>query len=59
MERFHEALDRYVTYAEVIAQTKSHQVFDRDVYFELFREDQKPPLEDLCEGLRTDTDGLL
>ena len=53
MEQFHKALDCYVTYADVIAQTNIHQVFDRDVYFELFREDQKPPLKDLCEGLGT------
>jgi N-acetylglucosamine malate deacetylase 2 len=53
MERFHQALDCYVTYAEVIAQTKIHQVFDQQVHFELFREDHKPPLDDLCAGLRT------
>jgi len=52
MERFHKALDCYVTYADVIARTKVHQVFDRQVHFELFREDHKPPLEDICEGLR-------
>jgi hypothetical protein len=51
MERFHKALDFYVTYADVIAQTKIHQVFDREVHFELFREDQKPPFKDLFEGL--------
>jgi len=36
----------------VIARTKVHQVFDTEVHFELFREDQKLPFEDLCEGLR-------
>jgi hypothetical protein len=41
-------------YADVIAKTKIHDVFDREVHFELFREDQKPPFEDLCEGLRTE-----
>ena len=51
MERFHEALDCYVTYAEVIAQTKIHQVFDQQVHFELFREDHKPPLNDVFAGL--------
>ena len=51
MERFHSALDCYVTYADVIAQTKIHEVFDKEVQFELFREDHKPPLKDLCEGL--------
>jgi N-acetylglucosamine malate deacetylase 2 len=51
MERFHKALDCYVTYADVIARTNIHQVFDKDVHFELFREDQKPPFDDLCEGL--------
>jgi len=54
MERFHRALDCYKTYAEVIAKTKIHDVFDREVHFELFREDHKPPLTDLCEGLKTD-----
>ena len=51
MERFHKALDCYVTYADVIARTQVHQVFDRTVHFELFLEDQKPPFEDLCDGL--------
>jgi N-acetylglucosamine malate deacetylase 2 len=53
MKRFHEALDCYVTYADVIARTKIHEVFDNEVHFELFREDHKPPLKDLCEGLNT------
>ena len=52
MERFHSALDCYVTYAEVIARTKIHHVFDREIHFELFREDRKPPLGDLFEGLK-------
>lgn len=51
MDRFHRALDCYVTYATVIAATNIHDVFDADVHFELFREDHKPPLTDLCEGL--------
>jgi N-acetylglucosamine malate deacetylase 2 len=51
MERFHKALDCYATYTDVIAQTKVHQVFDKKVVFELFREDHKPPLKNLCEGL--------
>jgi N-acetylglucosamine malate deacetylase 2 len=51
MELFHRALDCYVTYAEVIARTRIHEVFDDDVHFELFREDHKPPLTDLCQGL--------
>jgi LmbE family N-acetylglucosaminyl deacetylase len=54
MERYHRALDCYATYAEVIAQTKIHEVFDNEVSFELFREDHTPPLEDLCEGLQED-----
>jgi LmbE family N-acetylglucosaminyl deacetylase len=54
MERFHRALDCYVTYAAVIAATKIHEVFNKDVYFEIFREDHKPPLKDLFEGLRDD-----
>jgi len=55
MERFHRALDCYATYADVIARTRVHEVFDRDVHFELFREDHKPPLTDLSEGLTTAT----
>ena len=54
MERFHKALDCYVTYADVIAATKIHEVFGTDVHFEIFREDHKPPLRDLCEGLEDD-----
>ena len=52
MQRFHKALDCYVTYAEVIAKTKIHDVFAKDVYFEIFREDHKPPLKDLFDGLQ-------
>ena len=52
MERFHKALDCYVTYADVIAATKIHEVFGNDVHFEIFREDHKPPLRDLFEGLQ-------
>jgi len=52
MGRFHEALDCYVTYADVIAATKIHEVFGKDVHFEIFREDHKPPLADLCAGLK-------
>jgi len=52
MERFHTALDCYVTYADVIAETKIHDVFGKDVHFEIFREDHKPPLKDLFDGLQ-------
>jgi N-acetylglucosamine malate deacetylase 2 len=52
MERFHKALDCYVTYADVIAATHIHDVFGTDVHFEIFREDHKPPLRDLFEGLQ-------
>jgi N-acetylglucosamine malate deacetylase 2 len=51
MERFHRALDCYVTYADVIASTGIHDVFGKEVYFEIFREDHKPPVQDLFEGL--------
>lgn len=51
MARFHAALDCYVTYAEIIAETKIHEVFGKDVYFEIYREDHKPPLTDLVDGL--------
>lgn len=54
MERFHRALDCYVTYADVIAATRIHEVFRKDVHFEIFRENHKPPLADLCDGLRAD-----
>ena len=52
MEQFHKALDCYVTYVDVIAATKIHEVFGKDVHFEIFREDHKPPLKDLFEGLQ-------
>ena len=52
MERFHKALDCYVTYTDVIAATRIHDVFGKDVHFEIFCEDHKPPLSDLFEGLQ-------
>jgi N-acetylglucosamine malate deacetylase 2 len=52
MDRFHQALDCYVTYADVIAATRIHEVFGKEAYFEIFREDHKPPLRDLFEGVR-------
>lgn len=52
MELYHAALDCYVSYAEVIAKTKIHDFFRKDVYFEIFREDHKPPLTDLFAGLK-------
>ena len=52
MERFHQALDCYVTYADIIAETKIHDVFGKDVQFEIYREDHKPPLGDLFQGLK-------
>ena len=52
MERFHKALDCYVTYADIIAETKIHDVFGHDVQFEIYREDHKPPLADLFAGLK-------
>ena len=52
MEKFHKALDCYVTYADVIAATRIHEVFGKEVHFEIFREDHKPPLRDLFDGLR-------
>ena len=52
MERFHKALDCYVTYADVIAATRIHDVFGNDVQFEIFREDHTPPLNDLFDGLQ-------
>lgn len=51
MGRFHKALDCYVTYADVIAATRIHDVFRKDVQFEIYREDHKPPLGDLFQGL--------
>ena len=51
MDRFHKALECYVTYADIIAETKIHEVFGNDVHFEIFREDHKPPLRDLFDGL--------
>ena len=52
MQRFHQALDCYITFGQVIAETKVHEVFGKDIYFEIFREDHKPPLADLFDGLR-------
>jgi N-acetylglucosamine malate deacetylase 2 len=52
MEQFHKALDCYVTYKDVIAATRIHDVFGKDVYFEIFREDHKPPLRDLFDRLQ-------
>ena len=46
------ALDCYVTYADVIAETKIHDVFGEDVHFEIFGEDHKPPLKDHFDGLQ-------
>jgi LmbE family N-acetylglucosaminyl deacetylase len=51
MQRFHQALDCYETFGQVIRETKVHEVFGQDVYFEIFREDHKPPLADLFDGL--------
>jgi hypothetical protein len=51
MKRFHEAIDCYVAYADVIGRRRIHEVFDRNVHLKLFREDQKPPFADLCEVL--------
>jgi hypothetical protein len=53
MELFHKAINCYVSYVDVIAKTKVRQVFNKEVHFELFRENQKPPFKDLCGGLRT------
>jgi LmbE family N-acetylglucosaminyl deacetylase len=51
MDRYHRALDCYVTYADVIAETRIHDVFGKDVHFEIYRENHEPPLADLCDGL--------
>jgi hypothetical protein len=37
----------------MIAKIKVQQVFNKEVHFELFRENQKAPVKDLCGGLRT------
>jgi N-acetylglucosamine malate deacetylase 2 len=52
MALWHKALDCYVTYRDVITESGVHQAFGRDVQFEIFREDHKPTLCDLCDGLR-------
>lgn len=52
MEFFHKAINCYVAYVDVLAKTKVRQVFNKEVHFELFRENQKLPFKDLCEGLR-------
>lgn len=48
---FIAALDCYVTYQEVIANTKEKEMFDGNIYFELFQEDFNPPLGDIFEQL--------
>jgi len=50
MLKFHAALDCYVTYGEVIAETGIHKM-GNVVEFEVFQENFDPPLGDLCEGL--------
>jgi LmbE family N-acetylglucosaminyl deacetylase len=52
MEKGHKALDCYVTYAETIATTGIHNLLGKEVHFEIFREDHKPPLTDLFAGLK-------
>ena len=46
-------------YADVIVATKIHDVFGKDVHFEIFREDHKPPLTDLFDGQRDDMSSYL
>jgi hypothetical protein len=41
-------------FPDVIAVTKIHEVFGKDVHFEIFREDHKPPLRNIFDGLQDD-----
>jgi hypothetical protein len=41
-------------FPDVIALTKIHEVFGKDVHFEIFREDHKPPPRNIFDGLQDD-----
>jgi LmbE family N-acetylglucosaminyl deacetylase len=51
MAAFGRALDCYVTYREMIAQTGVRGSLDRVVAFEFYREEFSPPIDDLCGRL--------
>lgn len=47
----HRALDCYRTYRRVIAKIDPAALSGNHQYFELFQEEHRPPLSDLCTGL--------
>lgn len=49
--KFIEALDAYVTFQEVVRQTGVKDTVHYQVFFELFKEDHKPPITDLTKNL--------
>lgn len=51
MIKFHQALDCYETYKEVIEKSGVRRVVDRVVPFELFQESFDPPLTDITDQL--------
>ncbi len=51
IELFKTALDCYVTYKDMIEQTKIKETFKDIVVFEFYREDFTPPVDDMFYGL--------
>ncbi len=51
MERFHQCLDCYVTYQDVVKETRFHEMDNRGC-FEILQENHKPPRGDLFAGLK-------
>lgn len=51
VERTQQALDCYVTYQQVIAESGIRDMVSRQAVFEIFRERHDPPLDDLLAGL--------
>lgn len=49
------ALDCYVTYQEQIDRSGIREMIGEHSFFELYREDRDPPLDDLFAGLRPDS----
>ena len=47
-----DALGCYKTYQDMIEKTGVKNLATKQVYFEIFQEDRKPPLSDLFSGLR-------
>ena len=50
VERANNALDCYVTFQETIKNSGIREMLSKEIYFEIFQEDFKPPLNDLFEA---------